>query len=539
MGALRYPKSIIKCLLSIFIAFFSFFSCCINVQAEDGESYTEVSSYDEFTSSLDQMQAAGGTVVLTQDITVPAEESYVYINARYRNEVVIEANGHTIYVEGYLELWPFLTIYGDGGQKELFHVSPGGDLRLVSVCLDAGENGVAVVQEEGSFLVYGSEEDMGLPAFSCTGQIISSSTITAAADWRYNCERLPVVRIPDGADFTTDMLPDKVLSIVNRDHQEYEEEVPVVWEEATFPTEHERALVQGKFAQGYSQYEDYMPQCLVIWESDTSPFFLNVYLESATSWSDMVFMYGESPRPGTVYIQSSDDGETWTDIAGTDGYAPVEAEEDGSFFWILSYDRSEPAQERPKYYRLLQVSDDGTELYSAALELNDGLIFTAADIEGGRGGETSPNEGENQLPNSIQKPQNGNEALLPESSEPSSESSRPESDIEAAAPEEPMDETEESESHSDAESTEEPSESNASSSATTLPNETVTGAQPIKEEETGQKTEFAGTTDKPLAAFKTDGEILDSTDTEKIVGIVIVVCILLGSVAFFVLKQKS
>ena len=129
---------------------------------------------------------------------------------------------------------------------------------------------------------------MDLPAFTCTGQIISSQTMTAAACWRYDCKNLPVIRIPDGADFTTDILPDKVMSIVNRDHQEYEEELPVVWDKITFPTEHKRTLVTGEFADGYAQYEDYMPQCLVVWESDTTPFFLNVYLESATQRYDMV-----------------------------------------------------------------------------------------------------------------------------------------------------------------------------------------------------------------------------------------------------------
>ena len=128
---------------------------------------------------------------------------------------------------------------------------------------------------------------MGLPAFSCTGQIISPQTITAAAYWRYNCEKLPVIRIPDGTDFSVDMLPDKVLSIVNRDHQEYEEAVAVVWDETTFPIKHERTLVQGKFADGYAQYEDYIPQCLVVWESDIRPFFLNVYLESVTQRYDI------------------------------------------------------------------------------------------------------------------------------------------------------------------------------------------------------------------------------------------------------------
>lgn len=534
---LSYVKYIIACLLSFLIAFLFSFGAYAQVQAEEGSM--EVSSYDEFTSSLSQIQSTGGTIVLTQDITIPAEESYTYNNARYRKEVVIETNGHTIYVDGHLELWPFLTIHGEDSQRELFRVCPGGELRLISICLNVGENGVAVVQEEGAFLVYASEKDenMGLPEFTCTGQIISSQTITAAACWRYNCEKLPVIRIPDGADFSADMLPDKVMSIVNRDHQEYEEEVPVVWDKITFPTEHKRTLVTGKFVDGYAQYEDYMPRCLVVWESDTTPFFLNVYLESATQWYDMVFMHGESPQSGTIYIQSSDDGENWTDIAGADGYAPVEVKENDSFSWILSYDRSDSAQERPKYYRLLQISDDGTEFYSEALELNDDLIFTVADIDGGRGGEISPNEGENQLPNGIPETDNEDESVPSKSPDPSSGS---ESNIVSDESKEPNNETTEPEDHSDNENQKESSDSDTSSTpdGASSPNEIPIDIQPEEEKKNEQKTELVETNGEQLGSVKTDDQILGSTDIEKMVGIVIVICILAGSVAFFVFKKK-
>ena len=59
---------------------------------------------------------------------------------------------------------------------------------------------------------------------------------------------------------------------------------------------------------------------------------------------------------------------------------------------------------------MLQISDDGTELYSDPLELSDDLIFTLADIDGGRGGETSPNEGEDQSPGDISGEDIGSDA---------------------------------------------------------------------------------------------------------------------------------
>ena len=523
LGTLRYDKLIISCFICFFIAFFS--PVVSYAQTENEENCVEVSSFDEFILSLNQIQSTGGTIVLTQDITVPAEESYTYNNGRYRKEVTIETNGHTIHVEGYLELWPFLTIRGDGSQKELLHVLPGGELRLISVCLDASENGIAVIQDEGAFLMYGSEEGTGLPMFSCTGEIISSQTTTAAAYWRYNCEKLPIIRVPEGTDFTADMLPDQVLSIVNRDHQEFEEEIPVVWDETTFPTEHKRTLVQGKFSDEYSPYKDYMPLCLVVWESDTSPFFLNVYLESATQWYDMIFMYGESPQAGTIYVQSSEDGETWIDISGTDGYAPAEVEENASFSWILSYDLSDSAQERPRYYRLLQILDDGTELYSDALELSDEFIFTAADIEGGRGGETSPNEGDDELPNDI------SEIPSLESPDTSSEQETNIGSNDSAQSEEGVSESEEDPVDDKVKNlfySNQPTVVDHNP----LPGDSLTAVQPEENEETLPLEE------SPQPEKQTGNIPHDTGSTEKIIGIAIVLCILAGSVTLSVFKRK-
>lgn len=264
---------IIAGILTVLSIFFS--SAVIDAHAlSDGDQPAEASSFEELKSQLNENMSTGGTIVLTQDITVPPEESYTFTNGRYRQEITIETQGHTIYIEGYLDLWPYLTIQGDGSQQELLHVCPGGELRLTSVCIDAGENGIAILQEEGSFFLYSSEEAMGLPEFSCTGQIISPPTMTAAAYWQYDFERLPIIRIPDGVGFSPDMLPETVLALVNRDYGEFEEEVPVIWDESTFPSDQKRAIVQGYFTEDYTQYGDSAPKCLVVWESAENPFFL-------------------------------------------------------------------------------------------------------------------------------------------------------------------------------------------------------------------------------------------------------------------------
>lgn len=509
---LRYD-TIILCVLCCFMTFWF----PVISYAQEEAPRAEVSSFEEFTSSLGQMQRTGGTVVLTQDITVGAQASYAYSNGRYQKEVVIQTNGHTIHVEGSLELWPFLTIRGDGSQGELLHVHPGGELRLISIGLDAGETGTAVIQEEGAFLLCTSEAGMGLPAFSCVGQILSSQAVTAAADWGYHPEKLPIVRIPEGTDFTADLLPHRVPSVVNRDRQEYEEALPVIWDETTFPTEHKRTLVRGKFPDGYAPYQDYVPLCLVVWESETSPFFLNVYLESATPTYDMVFMYGEAPQAGTVYVQSSQDGESWTDLSGTDGYTPVDVEEHAGFSWLLSYDRQDSAQERPRYYRLLQVLEDGTQLLSDALELTDDWIFTAADIGGGRGGETSPNEGEHQLSNGRPDADPVDEPLPSTPPEPTPEPER--------------------ESHGGAETGAAPGEPPAPTSppATPAPSGTVPDAQPSPSPEHVQEPHRE---EGPTPAGTVEGAS-DPTGVETLAGIAIVVCILAASTGFFVFRRKK
>lgn len=511
-------------LISFFIAFFSPSICHAQ---EQGEKYTEVSSFDTFTSSLDKMQSSGGTIVLTEDITVPAGASYTYNNGRYRKEVIIETNGHTVYVEGYLDLWPFLSIYGNDSQRGLFHVSPGGELRLSSICLDAGENGIAITQEEGAFLTYGTIEGSGLPEFSCTGQIISPPAKTAAAYWAYDCEKLPVVRVPDGAEFSADMLPGQVLSLVNRDHSEYEEEVPVIWDDTTFPTEQKRTLVRGRFTDGYSQYKTYAPQCLVVWESDTSPFFLNVYMESTAQWFDMVYMYGESPQSGTIYVQASADGENWSDITGTEGYSPIKAEQGEKFSWILIYMRSELAEEHPAYYRLFQIFDDGTEFYSDALELSDSLIFTAADIEGGRGGETHPDEGEDQLSGDVSEAEENDKASpqeLPdqESEKDSTGSGKASSSGNAAAS---------GQFQKNKVTFKSVAGNNAKdAAAATAENTTEAAAENVIQESLAlQPSESSQTADEsPL-----------KTEAEKIIGMAILLMILAGSVVFSVFMRKK
>ncbi len=387
---------IVVLVFSLFLLFPSF---AYGGDPDDPENIiNEAASFEELTAWMDENASTGGTISLTKDITVPAGASYTYVNGRYQKEITILTMGNTIYVEGYLELWPFLTVQGDHQQQEMFHILPGGELWLVGISIDAGEGNAAIVQEEGSFLVYGDTGIPDMPAFSCVGSIICPETVTAAAYWKYDYETIPVVKIPAGADFSEAMLPDTVFAYVNRGQSQTEETIPVVWEEETFPTEKKRTLVQGYFSEGYAPYKDYAPKCLIVWESDTAPYFTNAYKESLSQWYTDIYLYAETPLEGEIRIEVSDDGESWTEIQGIDGYELVNGALGEPLSWRLCYPMDDPAVSIPKYFSMSLTLSDGTIVYSDILQLGDESIFTGSDIEGGRGGETSPGEGEDQLP---------------------------------------------------------------------------------------------------------------------------------------------
>lgn len=369
------------------------------VRAQEIQSVWEVSDFEELKEALNQTMSTGGRIRLTSDIRILAEESYTYTNGRYRKEVVLETSGHTIYVEGYLNLWAFLQIQGNGGTDGIFHVLPGGELWLTSIPIDVEDGGTAIIQENGGFLVYGSSDVPGTPEFTCSGKIIAAEKTAAAAYIWYNMESIPIVRIPEGAEFSASMLPECVMARVNLDHSEVEQEVPVTWDESTFPKDGTRTFVTGAFAGEYTGFRDALPGCLVIWESEESPFFLNAYAESYGGIRQ-IYLYAECPQTGTVRVESSADGKVWSEITDIEGYEPVETEEGEEFCWYLWYEKED---ETPKYYRMALYTEDGTVFYSETLEFKDDYFLAGTDIDGGRGGETSPGEGEDQLPDKVEE----------------------------------------------------------------------------------------------------------------------------------------
>lgn len=382
---------IILIALVLICGFIFFFT---SVKAEEPDT---VATFRELSQWLDSHMVSGGQVTLGSDITVPADERYVYNTGLTKGEVKILTGGHTIYVEGELELWPYLVIEGDGSRGELLHVREGGSLNLISVTLDAGEGGTAIIQDEGSYLAYGDDENLDIPQFVCTGEILDSDRITAAAYSWLDAGELPVVRVPEGEDFTADMLPDTVQAKTDRENVYCYEDLEVFWDKTDFPDKKKRTIISGTFSQEYAQYREYSPRCLVVWESETTPYFLNVYIQSS-GYGEELFFEAVSPQPGLVHITGSEDGETWTELDGEEAlyYEPREVAEAGEeIWWQIHYAASqgEGDTSRMKYYRMELELEDGTVLCSEALELGENDIYGSSDIGGGRGGETSPSEG--------------------------------------------------------------------------------------------------------------------------------------------------
>ncbi|HJA67802.1 hypothetical protein B5F07_11160 [Lachnoclostridium sp. An169] len=354
-----------------------------------GEETGRVSSFEELCQWIDEHITTGGIVTLTDNITVPEDESYTYLNAIYRKEIIIRPEGYTIYVEGTLELWPYLSVHGAGGEEGVFCVRSGGTLLLTSISIDTGsEENTAVLQENGAVLKYGEDTALGLPEFSCVGKIVSAEKITVSAVSAYSYEKIPVVTVPEGTACTPRMLPEYVTAYVWENGEEVLTELPVTWNTAELPERGSRGEVTGRFGETYEAYRSGNPLCLVVTASESRPYFLHCYASEYGGSTTLVF-YAVLPGEGEYWLCGSDNGEDWTRIEKSG-----EQLETGEVSWLISYLDGE----QPFHYYAVSRDQGGEILYSDILEFTENSVFAAADIDGGRGGETSPVEGENLFP---------------------------------------------------------------------------------------------------------------------------------------------
>lgn len=348
----------------------------------------QVATFEELKQWLEAHMSTGGTVSLTDDITIPEEETYSYINSRYGKHIHIDVGDHTIYVQCHLELWPYLSITGMGGTEGILHVLPGGRLDMTAISVSASTpDSIAIVQKPGAILI---RSDMGFgdfPPFFCQGQIITSQAIVAEPSFIYRPEKLPTVVVAPGETFTSSMLPSTVDSDWYDGMSQHSGPLPVIWDAETFPSKKERTIISGSYPAGYLPFRDASINCLVVFAQENAPVFLNSYA-SLYAGTTIIQLNSLSPIEGEAALEGSYDGETWESIEN-------QTFEEGQAQWQIFY----PQDQTPyRYFSIMQQKSDGSIVYSDTLELTEENTLVASDIGGGRGGETPPNEGEAQLP---------------------------------------------------------------------------------------------------------------------------------------------
>lgn len=366
------------------------FSPAIHVVSaqEQGVSGDQASTFEELKQWLDAHMSTGGTVTLTDDIIIPEGETYSYMNSRYSKQIHIDAGDHTIYVQGHLELWPYLSITGTGGTEGIFHILSGGRLDMTAISVSASTpDAIAIVQNPGAILI---RSDMGFgdfPPFSCQGQVITSPDIVAEPYSAYNPNELPVVVVAPGETFTSSMLPSTVDSDWYDGMSQHSGPLPVIWDAETFPSTDERTIVSGSYPAGYLPFRDASITCLVVFTQENAPVFLNSYA-SLYSGTTIIQLNSLSPIDGEATLEGSYDGENWESIEN-------QTFEEGQAQWQIFYSQDQTPY---RYFSIMQQKSDGSIVYSDTLELTEENTLIASDIGGGRGGETPPNEGDTQLP---------------------------------------------------------------------------------------------------------------------------------------------
>ena len=394
----KHPHLVIVIIAEVIVfATILFFLNFDYVHASETENNDTVATYEEWKKWLESHRREGGTVVLTDDITVPEDENYLYDNGKYRKNITVKTAGHTIYVKGQMELWPFLSLEGTGGSEGIFHVCPGGSLTLISVSILAGsDKDTAVVQEEGSFFVYGEETGMGLPEFFCQGRMILADKPVVSAASAENYQDMPVIVIPEEENFSVSCLPAEDDVTINQSGKTDSTAIPVIWQDTDFPKERVRTVITGTYPDDYVVFRDQNPRCLVVYGSSTNPYFLLAFAETYQNSGLILHMDAFVPQEGTVTLQGSDDKRTWSDLESQ------EVSEGEQISWYPAYNLLE--EESYTYYKMSQRLPDGTTVDSDILELTEEYTMEGTGIEGGRGGETRPTEGEDALPPLTQVP---------------------------------------------------------------------------------------------------------------------------------------
>ncbi len=333
-------------------------------------AYGTVSSGEELLSWLETNKYIGGTVKLTDDVTLEGNYKLLLVPECERH-IYIDTDIYTITVKGEVNFGSsdmLITFYGQGGEKGLLHVAPGGSLSLIGATVEAAEGRQALFQEEGAALI--------LDKCKVTGAVHYAETPIVL----YECSRTVVAEPWQSA---ADVLPTAISCRVNRRGNEDMEEIPVTWNLAGYEELQEarhRFTCTGSFQGAASLYP---PVCTVAYNDYPLTF---TRVDAMLSCS-VYFFKGEyitllDQGSERAVLEYSFDMENWNfheDSAFLDN--------DGMFEFYIPQEEWDVQMDPYVYIRLCQ-NDNGMQHYSNVLRYEAADLSRVLDVGGTRGGGT-------------------------------------------------------------------------------------------------------------------------------------------------------
>lgn len=339
-----------------------------------------VATGQELVSWMEAHKTTGGTVTLTEDITL--EDMWYFVPDRAgRPDLTVDTAGHSITVRGEISFLSdhHLTFRRPEGGKPVFHVKKRGLLSLEGTDIGEEKTDQAAAAEEGNDALV-QDEGAGLLVTDCavSGKICYAQTPFV----RYNS---PVTVVAEPGQTAADVIPQVIASQVIREGKVfYDENVPVSWELSgteKLQQDRRRFTVRGSFPGAACITE---PVCTVAY-NDFPLTFTDV--TAAHSLSLYLFKGGYTKPEGTMPIRVSSeysfDNKNWIHYSidtVTDRREP--------FFIGLTKEEWDVSV-HPSVYIRLRCDHDGTEYYSNVLRYTADDLDRAVDQGGNRGGGTA------------------------------------------------------------------------------------------------------------------------------------------------------
>lgn len=369
----------------------------------------KITSFAGLKEWLKSNRKTGGKAVLQNDLVVSREENYTFSGWLNDPMMYVDAGEHTIYVEGALELNPYITVLGEGGENGIFHVKRDGILRLYDTSGQGllavrSRNGYALYQEEGSILDIGTEEIHGEIRFAEKPVVWPSYNYSLTTDNINPILILPWEAQPDPSQF-----PETSPGYLSENGIFYyndELELGVTWDLDRFAEELEsrtRFVLTGAYTDSNVECFRGPPSLQVVFQRENHPVFLKC-LSSLNEQRKIltVNLYFMANQADVDYaMEYSWDNKNWI----VDEEEPDWDPQDGvGYIWqTFEYeDEGSP----PRYFSISATDQNGNTVYSDTVTLDEHGGISGLDNGGGRNGETSPEEPGDTLPPINSQPEN-------------------------------------------------------------------------------------------------------------------------------------